>query len=364
MPQKLKILILPGDGIGPEITDVAENVLRTADRRFGLSLDLQRMDVGLAAHASRGSTLPDAVIAAARAVDGIVLGPAEMTSYPPREQGGISVPGTLRKTLELFANIRPARARAGLPQPPAPMDLVIVRENTEGFYADRNMHLGIAEFMPTEDVALSVRKITRGASRRIARAAFELARTRRRHVAIVQKKHVLQLTDGLFVGEAEAVAKDFPDVTLESVTVDAMAAALYRHPDRFDVVLTSNMFGDILSNLTAEMSGGLGLSAALNAGEHHAAANAGHGSAPDISGQDKANPCALVLSAAMLLGWLARRHGRDDLSIAARTIDDAVDALLADPATRTGDLGGQLGTRAFGQALVSRLGDSATERAA
>jgi 3-isopropylmalate dehydrogenase len=235
------------------------------------------------------------------------------------------------------------------------MDLVIYRENTEGFYADRNMFAGIAEFMPTEDVALSVRKITRRASRRIARAAFEAARARRRHVAIVQKKHVLQLTDGLFVGEAEAVAKDYPDVRLESVTVDAMAAALYRHPDRFDVVLTSNMFGDILSNLTAEMSGGLGLSAALNAGDEHAAANAGHGSAPDIARQDKANPCSLVLSSAMLLEWIGRRHGRTDFVDAARALEAAVDALLESPATRTGDLGGPLGTRAFGEALMARL---------
>jgi isocitrate/isopropylmalate dehydrogenase len=355
MNNQLDILILPGDGIGPEITDVVEAALAALDARHRLGLRLTRMQVGLAAHARHGSTLPDAVVAAARAADGIVLGPAEMTSYPPREQGGISVPGTLRKALDLYANIRPARSRPGLPQPPAPMDLVIYRENTEGFYADRNMFAGIAEFMPTEDVALSVRKITRHASRRIARAAFEAARARRRHVAIVQKKHVLQLTDGLFVGEAEAMAREYPDVTLDSVTVDAMAAALYRFPDRFDVVLTSNMFGDILSNLTAEMSGGLGLSAALNAGDGHAAANAGHGSAPDIAGQDKANPCSLLLSSAMLLDWLARRRGRDDLAAAAHALEAAVDTLLESPATRTRDVGGTLGTRAFGAALLAKL---------
>lgn len=363
MPEPIEILVLPGDGIGPEITPVVEAVLRAVDRRFGLGLRLTRMEVGLASHAIHGSTLPDAVIAAAEAADGVVLGPAEMTSYPPREQGGISVPGTLRKRLDLYANIRPARSRAGLPQPPAPMDLVIVRENTEGFYADRNMFAGIAEFMPTEEVALSVRKITAHASHRIARVAFEMARARRRRVAVVQKKHVLQLTDGLFVREVEAVAAEFPDVTLESVTVDAMAAALYRHPDRFDIVLTTNMFGDILSNLTAEMSGGLGLSAALNAGDRHAAANAGHGSAPDIAGQDKANPCSLVLSSAMLLAWIGRRRGRAEFAAAAAAIEAAVDALLASPATRTADLGGALGTRAFGRALVQRL-ETAEERAA
>jgi 3-isopropylmalate dehydrogenase len=356
MAETIDILVLPGDGIGPEITDVAEAALRALDARHRLGLRLNRMDVGLDAHARHGTTLPDAVLEAARKADGVVLGPAEMTSYPPRERGGLNVPGTLRKALDLYANIRPARSRAGLPQPPRPMDLVIVRENTEGFYADRNMFAGIAEFMPTEDVALSVRKITRKASRRIARTAFETARGRRKHVAIVQKKHVLQLTDGLFVGEAEAIAAEYPDIAFESVTVDAMAALLYRQPDRFDVVLTSNMFGDILSNLTAEMSGGLGLSAALNAGDEHAAANAGHGSAPDIAGQDKANPCSLLLSSAMLLEWIGRRRARPELAEAARALEAAVDALLATPATRTGDLGGPLGTRAFGQALLARLG--------
>lgn len=355
MADDIHLLVLPGDGIGPEITDVVEAALRALDARHRLGLRLSRMEIGLAAHARHGTTLPDAVLEAARAADGVVLGPAEMTSYPPREKGGVNVPGALRKALDLYANIRPARSRPGLPQPPAPMDLVIVRENTEGFYADRNMFAGIAEFMPTEDVALSVRKITRHASRRIARTAFEMARARRGHVAVVQKKHVLQLTDGLFVGEAEAMARANPDIRFESVTVDAMAALLYRCPDRFDVVLTSNMFGDILSNLTAEMSGGLGLSAALNAGERHAAANAGHGSAPDIAGQDKANPCSLLLSSAMLLEWIGGRRGRPALVEAARALDAAVDALLADPATRTGDLGGRLGTRGFGAALLARL---------
>ena len=160
-----------------------------------------------------------------------------MTLYPPREEGGINVPGTIRKRLELYANLRPARSRPGVPNARPGLDVLIVRENTEGFYADRNMHLGIAEFMPTEDVALSVRKITRQGSRRIAKMAFEYADRRRKNVAAVGKQHVLQMTDGLFMSEAYALAKQNPDVAFREVDIDAMAADIYTRPQRYDVML-------------------------------------------------------------------------------------------------------------------------------
>jgi 3-isopropylmalate dehydrogenase len=236
------------------------------------------------------------------------------------------------------------------------MDLVIVRENTEGFYADRNMHLGVGEFMPTPDVALSVRKITAQASRRIAVAAFGLARTRRRRVTAVHKQNVLKVTEGLFLGEVRDVARAYPDVELEEQLVDSMAALLVRDARRYDVVVTTNMYGDILSDEAAELAGSLGLAASLNAGEVHAMAQAQHGSAPDLADKDLANPASLVLSAGMLLGWLGRRHGRAALADAERALEAAVDALLKDPATRTRDLGGTLGTRAWTQALVAALG--------
>jgi isocitrate dehydrogenase (NAD+) len=235
------------------------------------------------------------------------------------------------------------------------MDLVIVRENTEGFYADRNMHLGIGEFMPTPDVALSVRKITAQASRRIARTAFELAATRRRKVTAVHKVNVLKITETLFLQEVRKVAAEFQQVRLEEQLVDSMAALLVRDAARFDVVLTTNMYGDILSDEAAELAGSLGLAPSINAGERHCMAQAQHGSAPDIAGQDRANPASLILSAAMLLGWLGRKHDAERFLAAERTIERAVDALLKEPRTRTADLGGPLGTRAFTSALCGAL---------
>jgi isocitrate dehydrogenase (NAD+) len=235
------------------------------------------------------------------------------------------------------------------------MDLVIVRENTEGFYADRNMHDGIGEFMPTEDLALSVRKISAKGSRRIARTAFELARSRRRKVTAVHKLNVLRMTEGLFLREVREVARLFPDVTLEEQLVDSMAAMLVRDAARFDVIVTTNMYGDILSDEAAELSGSLGIAASINAGNAHCMAQAQHGSAPDIAGKDQANPASLVLSAGMLLGWLGRRHGEEALLAAEQVIERAVDAVLRDPDTRTRDLGGSLGTREWTRSLVQRV---------
>src|SRR5258706_6495822 len=221
-----------------------------------------------------------------------------------------------------------------------PMDLVIVRENTEGFYADRNMHLGPGEFMPTPDVALAVRKITAQGSSRIARAAFELARTRRRKVTAVHKVNVLKLTEGLFLQQTRKISEEFKDVAYDEQLIDSMAALLVRDAARFDVVVTTNMYGDILSDEATELSGSLGLAASINAGEKHCMAQAQHGSAPDLAGKDLANPLSLVLSAGMLLGWLGRKHGRQSFVDAERTLEDAVDALIENPASRTRDLGG------------------------
>jgi 3-isopropylmalate dehydrogenase len=352
----LKLAVLPGDGIGPEIAAVAVSVLEVVSKKFSLGLRFESHEIGLASLKRSGSTFPEKVLAACRAADGIVIGPVSHLDYPPRAQGGANPSGDLRIALDLYANIRPSRSREGLPRwGRTPMDLVIVRENTEGFYADRNMHLGIGEFMPTPDLALSVRKITAQGSRRIARAAFELARTRRRKVTAVHKLNVLKVTEGLFLREVRDVAAEFKDISYEEQLVDSMAALLVRDAARFDVVVTTNMYGDILSDEAAELSGSLGLAASINAGDEHCMAQAQHGSAPDIAGQDRANPASLVLSAAMLLGWLGRKTSNENFAAAGRSIDHAVDSLIKNPASRTRDLGGPLGTRAFGAALIGQL---------
>jgi 3-isopropylmalate dehydrogenase len=349
----MKFAVLPGDGIGPEITEAQLRVLEAADRKFGLGIQTERHEVGFAALKSMGTTLPPAAVAACRTADGILLGPVSHLEYP---QGAANPSGGLRAALDLYANMRPARTREGLPHwGRTPMDLLIARENTEGFYADRSMHLGPGEFMPTPDLALAVRKISAQGSRRIALAAFRLARTRRKKVTAVHKINVLKVTEGLFLREVRAAAKEFADVAYDEQLVDSMTAMLVRDAARFDVVVTTNMYGDILSDLASELSGGLGLAGSINAGDEHCMAQAQHGSAPDIAGKDVANPTSAILSLVMLLEWLAERRRDEALRKAARAISDALEGVLRSPETRTRDLGGTLGTAAFARLVSERL---------
>jgi len=360
--RRLDILVLPGDHIGPEISAAALGVVEEARRLLDLPLEFRHAEIGHRSLERTGHTIPDSVEKAARSADGIILGPCDTYGYPPVDRGGVNPSARLRLSLDLYANIRPSRSIGGVPAVAPNVDLVIVRENTEGFYADRNMFAGAGEFMPTAEIALAVRKVTAHASRRIARAACDLAEKRRKKLTIVSKANVLKLSDGLFLREAQSVAAEYPDVAVEHILVDAMASHLVRSAQVFDVVVTTNMFGDILSNQAAELCGGLGLAGSLNAGDAHAMAQAAHGSAPDIAGQDRANPCALIFSVAMLLEWLARRHTEKALADAAALIDRATLEVLADPALRTPDLGGPLGTQAFAKQVSGRLAHLAATR--
>ena len=352
----MKILVLPGDGIGPEITQATLAVLDRANAKFKLGLEWQMEDIGVVTLKKEGSTLPARVMDAARKAPGIILGPVDHLQYPPRDQGGINPSGELRVKLDLFANIRPAKSRMGVGLTGKPVDLVIFRECTEGFYADRNMFSGPGEFMPTPDMALAVRKVTARQCERISRVGFEWARKRRKKVTAVHKANVLHLSDGLFLREVRKVAKEYPDVELDEKIVDAMAALLVRDPSRFDCIVTGNMFGDILSDEASEISGSLGLAGSVMAGDDACCAQAQHGSAPDIQGQDKANPTSLILSAVMLFEWLAARHRRPEFEQAAKAIEAAIDAALQSPDTRTADLKGKLGTRAFAAHIAGLIG--------
>ena len=353
----MKILILPGDGIGPEISHATLDVLAVVDKKLSLRLDIDVQEIGLATLESHGTTLPPAVMKRIPEVDGVILGPVSHYDYPSRQQGGINQSAELRVVFDLYANIRPNRSRPGVSALPKPMDVTIVRENTEGFYSDRNMHAGSGEFMPDENMALSVRKITAHASRRVARAAFEIARGRRRKVTAVHKANVLKLSDGLFLREVRKVAQDYPDVQLEELIVDATAALLIRSPERFDVIVTTNMFGDILSDEAAELSGSLGLGGSINAGDEICVAQAQHGSAPDIAGRNIANPTSLILSAAMLLDWRGRRDGRESLVAAGAQISAAIDRVIENPRTRTRDIGGTLDTSAYTAAVCTAISE-------
>ncbi|MEW6125189.1 MAG: isocitrate/isopropylmalate dehydrogenase family protein [Pseudomonadota bacterium] len=359
----MKILVLPGDGIGPEITAATLTVLKAADAKLGLGLSFEEMDIGLKALKEQGTTLPDPVMKRVPDMDGVILGPVSHYEYPTKDKGGINPSGALRVTFNLYANVRPCRSREGMTILRKPMDLVIVRENTEGFYADRNMFAGGGEFMPEPDIALAVRKITAKGCARVARAAFEIARGRRKKLTAVHKANVLRLSDGLFLQEVRKVAEDFPEVELDDLIVDAASAHIIRRPDTFDVIVTTNMFGDILSDEASELCGSLGLGGSINAGDEYCVAQAQHGSAPDIAGRNVANPTSLILSAAMLLDWRGRRDGNPALIAAAEFIEAAVEETISDPDTRTGDLGGKTGTDAFAAAVCRRL-TAAASRAA
>jgi 3-isopropylmalate dehydrogenase len=348
----LQFLVLDGDGIGPEIMAATVQVLRA----LPVEIVFKPAQIGLTAHRAHGTTFPDSVLEQTKRADGVLLGPVSHNDYPPREQGGLNPSGELRKRLDLYANIRPARSRAGFaPRCGKPVDLVIVRENTEGFYADRSMHLGPGEFMPTPDLALAVRKITREGSTRIAETAFRLAMQRRRKVTAVHKANVLRVSDGLYLDCVRAVAARYPQVTYEERIIDAMAALLVRDASPFDVIVTTNMYGDILSDEASEIAGSLGLAASLNAGAGHAVAQAQHGSAPELAGKDIANPASLIGSAAMLLAWLGERRNDEQLVRAGEAIETALDRVLASPDGRTADLGGSLGTAAFAARVAAAV---------
>ena len=346
----MRLLVLPGDGIGPEITAATLAVLRAVSERFRLGLAMAEDVVGHESLRRHGTTVRPEVLEAARQADGLVLGPTAAFEFKDQ----INPSMFFRKNLDLFANIRPCRTYPGTAAHAGAFDLVVVRENTEGFYADRNMESGGSEMLVTPDVVISLRRITRFCCERIARAGFELAQRRRRHVTLVHKGNVLKLGDGMFLDECRKVAQEFPAVTVVEIIVDAMMAHVVRAPQRFDVIVTTNMFGDILSDLSAELSGSLGLGGSLNAGAEHAMAQAAHGTAPDIAGRNSANPFSLILSAALLLAWHGRRKHMQEFAAAAAAIEQAVEAAVA-AREATADVGGALGTQETGEALAARL---------
>jgi 3-isopropylmalate dehydrogenase len=351
----MRLLVLPGDGIGPEITAATLAVLKAADARFRLGLDIAEDVVGHESLSRYGTTVRPELLDAARKADGVVLGPTSTYDFKDEGKGEINPSMFFRKHLDLFANIRPARTYDGVRfKSVTPFDLVVVRENTEGFYADRNMAQGNAELLVTDDVAISLRRITRPACARIARTAFEIAAKRKKHVTAVHKANVLKLGDGMFLDECRKCASQFPDIQLDEIIVDAMMAHVVRAPGRFDVIVTTNMYGDILTDLTAELSGSIGLGGSLNAGEKHAMAQAAHGSAPDIAGKNIANPFSLILSAALLLSRYGQQKSARAFLSAGAAIEKAIEG-AAKAGEISGDIGGKLGTRETGAALVARL---------
>jgi 3-isopropylmalate dehydrogenase len=305
------------------------------------------LPVGQEAIAAEGTPLPERVVAELELLDGFLLGPHDSASYPEPHRSALNPSGALRKRFDLYANVRPAAVRGGSSRYVEAADLVVVRENTEGFYADRNTFAGSGEWMPTADVAIAQGVFTRAGIERIARVACGLAAARSGHLTIVHKANVLPLTSGLFLAVCREVAAAHGGLEVDDFHMDAMTVHLLRRPADFDVIVAENMFGDILSDLAGELCGSLGIAGSLNFGDRHAMAQAAHGSAPDIAGRDLANPTGTITSAALLLRHLG-------LAEPANAVDAAVDRAISEGhATR--DLGGSLGTRAFAEAVTTFL---------
>src|SRR5512140_3118195 len=359
--QPLRIGILNGDDIGHEIVPASVEISRAAAQLHGVAIDWHPLPIGRVALDTHGHTLPPETLETLKSLDGWILGPIGHRAYP-KGPNAINPHPILRKTFNLFANVRPTRSYPDIGCLHDNVDLVIVRENNEGFQPDRNMVLGSGEFRPTDEVTLSVRVITRTGSRRVARAAYELARQRRKHLTYIHKDTVFKLSCGMFVEECKKLAAEYPDVIVDDVIVDTFAMRLVRDPQSFDVVVTTNMFGDILSDEAAGLVGGLGMAPGLCIGDgDFAMAQATHGSAPDIAGTGQANPYAMIESTRMLLDWLGRRRGLQAAVAAARSMQQAVVAALADPQARSGDIRGSGTTSTMTAAIVRAIRGAATE---
>jgi 3-isopropylmalate dehydrogenase len=350
----MKIGILEGDDIGHEVVPEAVKVMQAAAEGSGLKIDWQPMPIGKRAYDTLGYTLPPDTLERLEALDGWVLGPIGHMAYPKVPEA-VNPHPILRKHFDLFANIRPALSYPGIPSLHQDVDLVIVRENNEGFQPDRNVVAGSGEFRPTHDVTISVRVITRAGSSKVLHEAFKLARSRRKQLTVVHKDTVFKLGCGMFVEEAKRIAAEYPDVTMNEAIVDTFAMRLVMTPQKYDVVVTTNMFGDILTDEAAGLVGGLGLAPGLSAGPKHAMAQATHGSAPDIAGRGIANPYAMIMSGKMLLDWLGRKHDQPAARAAAARIEAAVSKVMQARQSLTADLGGHSKTHDMGTAIVDAL---------
>jgi isocitrate/isopropylmalate dehydrogenase len=360
----INLIALDGDGIGPEIMSSTLEVINLLDAKLSLDLNIEKELIGIKSLKALGTTLPEKVLLKSKESDGIILGPVDHNNYPAKSEGGVNPSGILRIELDLFANIRPAKNYNNVKSISKNMDLIIVRENTEGFYADRNMFGGNGEFSPVEGVGLAFRKITKKASFRIAEEAFNIANNislsseKKIKVYAIHKANVMRLTDGIFLDACRQISSKYNDIHYEEMLVDACAAHLVRDSSQFDIIVTTNMFGDILSDLATELSGSLGLAGSLNAGENQAMAQAQHGSANDLAGKNIANPISLILSASMLLNWLGEKRKLENFILASSLINNSVIKLLETDQNLTKDLGGTATTQETTKKLINILNNS------
>ena len=350
----MKLGILLGDDIGLEVVPEAVKVMKAAAAKTGLAIEWHDFPIGKAGHEQHGNTLPKVTEEGLRHMDGWFIGPIGHNAYPRGDPTWVMPP--VRKKFDLFAALRPALSHPNIPSVHKDVDIAFFRELTEGMLYSETVVAGLPEFRPNDEITISSRVITRKGANRVAREAFELARTRKRKkVTAAHKEPVYRLACGMFAEECRKVAKEYPDVQFEEMMIDSTAMKLVTEPQRFDVVVTTNQFGDILTDIGAGLVGGLGLAPGLCVGEKQAMAQATHGSAPDISGRNIANPYAMIMSGQMLLGWLGRKHKDAKAAAAAERMLNAVTKVIAEAKHLTRDIGGKASTQEMGDAVAAAV---------
>ena len=334
------ISLITGDGIGPELSESAISVLETIHDKLDVKTKITSLDAGDSALERFGKALPDETFQSIKSSDACLKAPVG--------ESAADVIVVLRRKLDLFANIRPAKSYPNTPSLRDDIDLVIVRENTEDLYTGQEFIMG--------DSAVALRIITEKASKRIAKHAFETAiqRGKKKRVTCVHKSNVMRKTDGLFAKSCESVAKEFSDVQFDQMYVDACSMNLIRQPHEFDVIVTTNLFGDILSDESSQVVGGLGMAPAANLGDNFGLFEPVHGAAFDIAGKQIANPTSFILSVKMMLEWLGNKNNDHDSTYAGQILEETVlDVVKSGIATK--DVGGNKSTREFTKEITSRL---------
>ena len=335
-----KISLITGDGIGPELSDSAISVLETIHDKSELKFDISKLSAGDKALAETGKALPDETLETIKKSDVCLKAPVG--------ESAADVIVVLRRLLDLYANIRPAKSYPHMPALRDDIDMVIVRENTEDLYTGKEFSLGNA--------SVALRIISEDASRRIAKYAFEAAKMRdsMRKVTCVHKSNVMRVTDGMFAKSCAEVAKDYPDITFEQMYVDACAMNLIRQPHQFDVIVTTNLFGDILSDESSQVVGGLGMAPAANIGDNFALFEPVHGAAFDIAGQNIANPSSFLLSIKMMFDWLGSKHNDTACFDIGNKLESIIFDLVKD-GIKTKDIGGDKTTSEFTKEITDRF---------
>ena len=320
-----KIGLLYGDAIGPEITKATEVIMKAAVKKAGVECEFPVFPMGWEGIEKYGDPVPEITKEGLKDVHGWVFAPHDSAAYPKEQFAKLNPSGTMRHYFDLYSNMRPARTFPGVPSHVGDADVVVFRENTEGFLPDRNMFKGYGEFMPTPDMVISTCVITKKGTERIAHEAFKCAMRRKKHLTIVHKANVIKMAGDMFRSTIKQIGAEFyPEVKIDDFHIDAMTAHLVRRLKDFDVIVCTNLFGDIVSDLAGELTGSLGLGPGINTNDHQCMAQAAHGSAPDIAGRNIANPTGLMFSAAMMFDWLADRYKDEKLTKVSQLMQNGI----------------------------------------